>query len=159
MKHRVCGYKLHVTSAHKKALLSNLMTSLFMHERIKTTVLKAKALSQRADKMITLAKKQSLHARRLAARSIKNKDVLRKLFSDIGARYANRNGGYTRVIKLSGWRPGDGASMALIELTERKVIEEDSPKKGKKKEAKADKKAAGAKAEESKSKKKETKKA
>jgi len=137
MQHRKLGYKLQVTSSHRKAMMANMLTSLFEHERIKTTVMRAKALSREADKMITLAKRQTLHSRRLVERDIKNKTILKKLFDDIGMRYTNRNGGYTRIIKMSGYRHGDGASLALIELTERmRQDETDAPKKEKNKEEK-----------------------
>ena len=142
MRHRSRGFKLHVSSPHRRALVANLLTSLFGHERIRTTLLKAKALSQEADKMITLAKRQDLHARRQAAGVIRDKVVLKKLFDDISKRYNNRKGGYTRVLKLSGFRHGDGATLALIELTERALpkVEDTAPKQDKKETGKSEKK-------------------
>ena len=119
MRHKRKGRKLGRTSAHRKAMLSNMVTSLFQHEKIKTTEPKSKELRRTAEKLITLAKRgpDDLHARRLAARKIHSKEILQKLFNDIGPRYADRNGGYTRITKL-GARFGDGAPMAVIELVE-----------------------------------------
>jgi len=115
MRHRRKGRKLGRTTAHRDAMLSNMVTSLFEHEKIQTTVVKSKELRRTAEKLITLAKRGDLHARRLAARRVHNKVVLKKLFDNIGPRYANRSGGYTRIIKL-GNRFGDGAPMSVIEL-------------------------------------------
>jgi len=115
MRHKKKGRKLGRTSAHRKAMLSNMVTSLFEHEKIKTTEPKSKELRRTAEKLITLAKRGDLHARRLAARKVHDKEILQKLFDDIGPRYSERNGGYTRIIKL-GTRFGDGAHMAVIEL-------------------------------------------
>jgi large subunit ribosomal protein L17 len=100
-------------------MLANMVTDLFKHEKIKTTEPKSKELRRTAEKLITLAKRGSddLHARRLAAKKVHDKEILKKLFDDIGPRYANRNGGYTRIVKL-GTRFGDGAPMAIIELVE-----------------------------------------
>ena len=117
MRHKRKGRKLGRTSAHREAMLANMATALFKHERIKTTEPKSKELRRTAEKLITLAKKNSLHARRLAARKIRDKEILKKLFDDIGPRYTDRKGGYTRIIKL-GTRFGDGAHMAVIELVE-----------------------------------------
>ena len=117
MRHRRKGRKLGRTSAHRKALLSNMATALFEHEKIQTTLPKSKELRRTAEKLITLAKRNDLHSRRLAARRIRDKEVLRKLFDNIAPRYTDRPGGYTRIIKL-GTRFGDGASMAVIELVE-----------------------------------------
>lgn len=117
MRHKRKGRKLGRTSAHRKAMLANMATALFKHERIKTTEPKSKELRRTAEKLITLAKKDSLHSRRLAARKIHDKEILKKLFGDIGPRYTDRNGGYTRITKL-GTRFGDGAPMAVIELVE-----------------------------------------
>jgi large subunit ribosomal protein L17 len=98
-------------------MLDNMVISLFKHERIKTTEPKSKELRRTAEKLITLAKRGDLHARRLAAKRVRDKEILQKLFDDIGPRYTDRNGGYTRIIKL-GTRFGDGAPMATIELVE-----------------------------------------
>ena len=115
MRHRSKNRQLSRTSEHRRALLSNMATSLFKHERIVTTVEKAKELRPMAEKLITLARRGDLHARRLVERRIRDKDVSSKLFKEIGLRFAARPGGYTRIIKL-GHRVGDGAETARIEL-------------------------------------------
>ena len=111
------GYALGSNPTHQKLMLRNLAESLFEHERIKTTEAKAKALRPYAERLITKAKKGSIHHRRQVASDIENRTIAHKLFDDIGPRFADRNGGYTRVLKL-GQRNGDGARMALIELVE-----------------------------------------
>jgi large subunit ribosomal protein L17 len=118
MRHLKAGRKLNRTSAHRKALLRNMVTSLIEHEQMRTTDAKAKELRRVADKMITLAKRGSLHARRQAASYIRSRSVVAKLFSDIATRFRERPGGYTRIIKI-GPRRGDAAPMSLIELTDR----------------------------------------
>jgi len=115
MKHRVAGRKLGRTSMHRTALLRNLSTELFRHERIRTTLMKAKELRPFAERLITLSKRETLHARRLVLRDIHDKDVVSKMFDTISSRFAQRPGGYTRIVKL-GPRRGDNAEMALIEL-------------------------------------------
>jgi large subunit ribosomal protein L17 len=115
MRHRVKGKKLSRDSAQRKALLRNLVTSFLEKERIRTTLPKAKAARPIAEKMITLGKNNSLHARRLALRYIYKRDVVKKLFDDIGPRFTERPGGYTRIVKI-GPRAGDGAEMAILEL-------------------------------------------
>jgi large subunit ribosomal protein L17 len=115
MRHRVQGRKLGRTSPHRRALLRNLCTSLFEHGRITTTVQKAKEVRPLAEKLITLGKRDTLHARRRAAGFLLRAAVVQELFSTIAARYADRNGGYTRIVKL-GSRSGDGADLAVIEL-------------------------------------------
>jgi len=115
MKHRVAGRKLGRTSMHRLALLRNLSTELFRHERIRTTLMKAKELRPFAEKLITLSKRETLHARRLVLRDIHDKEVVSKMFDTISSRFAQRPGGYTRIVKL-GPRRGDNAEMALIEL-------------------------------------------
>ncbi|MDZ4672970.1 MAG: 50S ribosomal protein L17 [Gemmatimonadota bacterium] len=115
MRHRAKGRQLSRTSTHRRALLNNMATSLFEHERIVTTEAKAKELRPFAEKLITLARRGDLHARRLVERKVKNREVLSKLFAEIGPRFAGRPGGYTRILKL-GHRPGDGADQARIEL-------------------------------------------
>jgi large subunit ribosomal protein L17 len=117
MRHRKSGRKLNKTASHRKAMFSNMATSLFRHERIQTTVPKAKELRAVAEKLITLAKRGDLHARRQAARIIKDHEILQKLFSDLGPRFATRPGGYTRVLRI-GVRAGDNAPLAIIELVD-----------------------------------------
>ncbi len=117
MRHRKTGRKLGRTMAHRDALFRNLVTSLFLYEKIITTVAKAKELRKLAEEMITLAKREDLHARRQAAEVIKDEAALKKLFDDIGSRYKERSGGYTRITKLD-YRMGDGAPLAAIELVE-----------------------------------------
>ena len=117
MHHNKKGRKLNRTSEHRKALLRNMATSLFLHGRIETTTEKAKELRGFAEPLITRAKRGDLHARRLCAAAIYDENALTKLFTEIGPRYAGRPGGYTRVLHL-GHRPGDGADMAIIELVD-----------------------------------------
>ncbi|MBA7493440.1 50S ribosomal protein L17 [subsurface metagenome] len=132
MRHRVSGKKLRRNTAHRRALLRNLVTSLLERERVRTTLAKAKATRPLTEKMITLAKKDTLHTRRLALRFIFKKDIVKKLFEEIGPRFSERPGGYTRIVKI-GPRAGDGAEMAMIEL----VGSEFKKKKKKKEKAKA----------------------
>jgi large subunit ribosomal protein L17 len=161
MKHRIAGRRLDRTTEHRTAMFKNMVTSLLRHERIQTTTPKAKELKRIADKVITLAKKGSPHARRQAYRQVRDVEVLNKLFETIGPRFAKRPGGYTRIIRV-GRRVGDNAEVAVIELTERAPAEapaekgeekaEKKPKapakkaepaeKAEKKAAKAEKKAA-----------------
>ncbi len=115
MRHRKKGRNLSRSPSHRRATLRNMATSLFRHERITTTTARAKELRPYAERLITLARRGDLHARRLAARRIADREILGKLFDDIGPRYAERPGGYTRILKL-GNRQGDAADMALIEL-------------------------------------------
>jgi large subunit ribosomal protein L17 len=115
MRHRMHGRKLGRPTPHRRALLRSLCTSLFEHERITTTVQKAKEVRPLAEKMITLGKRDTLHARRQTAAFLLNAAVVQKLFATIAPRFADRQGGYTRIIKLS-HREGDGAEMAIIEL-------------------------------------------
>ena len=115
MRHRKKGRKLQRTASHRRAMLRNLATSLFRHERIETTTAKAKELRPYAERLITLARRGDLHARRLVARKIQDREVLGKLFDEISARYTERPGGYTRILKL-GNRKGDAAEISLIEL-------------------------------------------
>ena len=115
MRHRKKGRKLQRTASHRRAMLRNLATSLFRHERIETTTAKAKELRPYAERLITLARRGDLHARRLVARKIQDREVLVKLFDEISPRYAERPGGYTRILKL-GNRKGDAAEISLIEL-------------------------------------------
>ncbi len=115
------GRRLGGSSSHQKALLANLATSLFEHGRIKTTEPKARALRPYAEKLITHAKKGTLHNRREVLKKIRDKDVVHTLFAEIGPFYADRNGGYTRIIKVEA-RQGDNAPMAVIELVREKTV-------------------------------------
>jgi len=117
MRHLKQGRKLGRTTAHRKALLRNLATALMEHERIITTEAKAKELRRVADKLVTLGKRGDLHARRQALRVIRSNAVVRKLFDEVAPRFSERHGGYTRVLRL-GYRPGDAAAMAVIELVD-----------------------------------------
>jgi large subunit ribosomal protein L17 len=137
MRHQKRVKTLNRTKSHRKALLMNLANSLFHHESIKTTNPKAMELKRVAERLITLAKRKDLHSLRLAFSFLRDKNVVRKLFSDIGERYSAINGGYTRVLKI-GNRKGDNAPMALIELTQKK--EEKKAKEEKKPAKKTDKK-------------------
>lgn len=132
MRHRRAGGKLGRTTAHRDMMMRNLVTSLMLYEKIITTAAKAKELRSVADKMVTLGKRGDLAARRQAAETLMDEKALKKLFDTIGARYQERNGGYTRITKLD-YRMGDGAPLAAVEL----VGTEPAP------EAKGEKKAAG----------------
>ena len=123
MNHRKSGRKLGRNPSHRKALLRNMVTALLERERIQTTDAKAKELRGVADKMITLAKRGTLHARRQAESFVQDKDVTSKLFGELADRFRERPGGYTRVIKL-GHRAGDAAPMSIIELVDRPEAEE-----------------------------------
>jgi len=113
MRHRRAGRKLGRTTAHREMMMRNLVTSLFLYEKIITTAAKAKELRSVAEKMVRLAKREDLHARRQAAEVLNDDKALKKLFETIGARYRDRNGGYTRITKLD-YRMGDGAPLAAI---------------------------------------------
>ena len=115
MRHRISGRKLNRTSQHRNMLFRNMAQALIKHEQIVTTLPKAKELRGVVDRLITLAKRGDLHARRQAAAQIQDRDTLKKLFSDLADRYQDRPGGYTRVLKLEN-RKGDNSPMALIEL-------------------------------------------
>jgi large subunit ribosomal protein L17 len=115
MRHLVKGRKLRRTTSHRKALLRNLVTSFMEKERLKTTLAKAKEARPLAEKMITLAKKNTLHTKRQALRFLTKEKAVKKLFEEIGPRFSERPGGYTRIVKL-GPRMGDGAQMAMFEL-------------------------------------------
>ena len=121
MKKSISGYKLQRNASARKALLRGLVTSVIVEERITTTVTKAKAAAPLVDKMITLAKKGDLAARRQAASYLMTPDSVKKLFDKMGSRFGQRNGGYTRVVKL-GWRRGDGAETALLELVGSELV-------------------------------------
>jgi large subunit ribosomal protein L17 len=115
MRHRRGGYKLQRDSGARKALLRGLATSVILNDRVVTTVTKAKAVRPFVEKMITLAKRDTLHSRRQAAASLESPGAVRKLFDTLGPRFSERNGGYTRILRL-GTRPGDGAEQAMIEV-------------------------------------------
>lgn len=133
MRHRKRVKKLGRRNKHRLSMLKNLATSLFAHESITTTDVKAKEGKKFAERLITYAKEGSLAKRRLAAGYIRDKAALKKLFDDIAPRYADRNGGYTRIVKL-GNRPGDNAPLAILELVEKRVeVKEEGKEKDKKK--------------------------
>jgi len=133
MRHRIDGYKLGRLTQHRWAMFRNMLVSLFRHERITTTEAKAKAVRGLADQMITLAKRENLHARRQVLSMVPDTEVVGRLFDTIAARFADRNGGYTRIIK-AGRRPGDGAPLVLLELVDRAETPKDKDKKAEKKE-------------------------
>jgi large subunit ribosomal protein L17 len=134
MRHRHSGRKLGRTGSHRMAMLRNMVTSFLDKEKIVTTVPKAKELRPFAEKIITLGKQESLHARRRALAIIRKKSVVHKLFDTLAPRYADRHGGYTRIIRL-GYRKGDNAEMALIELVdgETELVVEEGKKSKKEK--------------------------
>ncbi len=117
MRHRKSGRKFNINSSHRKALFANMVNSLFKHELIKTTLPKAKELRSYAEPLITLSKIDGLSNRRLAFSRLRDRSVVTKLFNELGPRYKNRNGGYLRIMKC-GFRPGDDAPMAYIELVD-----------------------------------------
>jgi large subunit ribosomal protein L17 len=122
MKHRIKGRKLSRNTAHRKALLRNLTIALIEREAIQTTLPKAKELRPFVEKIITIAKNDSMSNQRLALSIIGNETIVKKLFKEIGPRVVNRNGGYTRILK-NGFRTGDSAPMAYMELVDRLVVE------------------------------------
>jgi large subunit ribosomal protein L17 len=129
MRHRVAGKKLGRSPAHRRALFRNLVTALLQHEAVKTTDAKAKELRRWADRLVTLGKQGTLHARRRAAAVVGRRSIVKKLFDEIAPRYRERNGGYTRVVKM-GIRPGDAAAVSLVELVDRPGTEvEDAGRK------------------------------
>ena len=123
MRHMKSGRKLNRNSAHRKAMFRNMASSLFEHEVIKTTVPKAKELRRVAEPLITLAKEDSVAHRRLAFDRLRNRQVVTKLFNELGPRYVNRPGGYLRILKC-GYRAGDQAPMAYVELVDRPRAED-----------------------------------
>ena len=128
MHHCKTGSKLGRTSSHKEAMLRNMVTSVIKFERIRTTDMKAKELRKVADKMITLGKKGSLHARRQALSVVRDKSLVSKLFGELTERYRNRAGGYTRIIKV-GYRFGDNAPVSILEfIPDEKKKEKSKPK-------------------------------
>jgi len=135
MRHRVAGKKLGRKTAHRIMMFRNMVTSLFDKERVRTTLDRAKAVRPIAERMITLGKRENLHARRQALAFVKDPAVVAKLFDTLAPRFAQRHGGYTRIIRL-GFRDGDGAQMAYLELigSEFKPAKKEESKKGKKAE-------------------------
>lgn len=131
MRHQKKTIKLGRTADHRRALLANQVCALIQHQRIKTTLAKAKAVRPLAERMVTLGKNGSIHARRRALAVLRQKSVVKQLFDDIAQRSAERNGGYTRIIKL-GARKSDSARMAFIEWVDAEHIAEEKPKKEKK---------------------------
>jgi large subunit ribosomal protein L17 len=115
MRHLKSGFKLGKNPAHRRAVLRNLVTNLIVNERITTTILRAKAARRLAEKMITLGKRDTLHTRRQAAAFLQTPSATKKLFADLAPRFADRPGGYTRIIRR-GWRIGDGAELAILEF-------------------------------------------
>jgi large subunit ribosomal protein L17 len=132
MRHRKATLKLSRTSSHRDAMFRNMVTSLFKHQRIRTTDVKAKELRRWADNLITLAKRNDIHARRQALSIIREKEVVHKLFAEASNKYGSKSGGYTRIIKL-GRRPGDASPISMIEL----IFSEDEKKKKTRKKAKS----------------------
>ena len=124
MRHRKSGRKLNRNSSHRKAMFRNMSASLFEHELIRTTLAKAKELRRKAEPLITLAKEDSVANRRLAFARLRDRDVVTKLFNELGPRYATRPGGYLRILKC-GFRSGDNAPMAIVELVDRPVVAEE----------------------------------
>ena len=118
MRHRNSGRKLNITSSHRIAMFANMMAALIKHEQIKTTLPKAKELRPVVEKLVTLSRRNNLHARRQALSAVRDETQVKKLFEVIGPRYAKRPGGYTRVLK-AGFRHGDNAAMAFIEFVDR----------------------------------------
>lgn len=115
MRHLVAGSKLGKQPAHRRAVLRNLVTNVIERERITTTIARARAARPLVEKLITLGKRDSLHARRQAAAFLQTKDATKKLFGEIAPRFSDRPGGYTRIVRV-GWRIGDGAELAILEL-------------------------------------------
>ncbi len=144
MRHRVAGKKLGRKTAHRVMMFRNMVTSLFDKERVRTTLDRAKAVRPIAERIITLGKRETLHARRQALAYVKDPAVVAKLFSTLAPRFAQRHGGYTRIIRL-GFRDGDGAQMAYLELigSEFKPAKKEEGKKGKKGEKSENEAAAG----------------
>jgi large subunit ribosomal protein L17 len=133
MRHRIDGYKLGRLTQHRWALFRNLLVGLFRHERIETTEARAKAVRGLADHVITLAKREHLHARRQVLSLVPDREVVGRIFDTLAARFSDRQGGYTRIIK-SRVRPGDAAPMVLLELVDRPETPTDGDKKRDKKE-------------------------
>src|ERR1700721_1910446 len=145
MRHLISGSKLGKQPAHRRAVLRNLVTNLIEKERIHTTLLRAKTARPIAERMITLGKRDSLHARRQAAAFLMTPDATKKLFSDLAPRFADRPGGYTRIVR-AGWRIGDGAELAILEFIGSELKKkEKKPKKAAAEEEPEEEEAAGGK--------------
>jgi large subunit ribosomal protein L17 len=125
MRHRKSGRQLNRNSSHRKAMFQNMAVSLLRHEAIKTTLPKAKELRRVAEPFITMAKTDSVHKRRLAFNRLRDREIVGKLFNELGPRYKDRPGGYLRILKM-GYRTGDSAPMAYVELVDRPQTEETS---------------------------------
>ncbi len=123
MRHARQGRKLNRTASHRKAMFANMAVALIKHEQIKTTLPKAMDLRRVVDRLITLGKRGGLHARRQALATLRDYDIAAKLFDQLGPRYKDRPGGYTRTVRLSGYRIGDGGSKAIFELVDNNVLE------------------------------------
>ena len=128
MRHRIAGKKLNRSSSHRTAMQRNFICSVIEHERVVTTLAKAKAMQRNVEKVITLGKEKNLHTVRRAVSRLQDKAAVAKLFDELGPRYASRNGGYTRIVRLPGYRIGDGGSKAIFELVDNKVLERELAK-------------------------------
>jgi large subunit ribosomal protein L17 len=144
MRHLISGSKLGRQPAHRRATLRNLVTNLIEKERIQTTLLRAKATRPLAERMITLGKRDSLHSRRQAAAFLMTPEATKKLFADLAPRFADRAGGYTRIIR-TGWRIGDGAELAILEFIGSELKKKEKKSKKAAEEAPAEEKQAAAK--------------
>jgi large subunit ribosomal protein L17 len=140
MRHRLHTFKIGRTGAHRKAMLANMVSSLIEHGQVKTTITKAKEARRFADKMITFGKKGDLHRRRLALSKLRDKDAVKKLFDELAPQYTERNGGYTRIIKL-GRRLGDAAEMCILQFVENDTVVKEAKKEKAPKVAKKGEKA------------------
>lgn len=123
MKHRIAGKKLGRTTTHRQAMERNLIVSVIKHERVVTTLTRAKAMRRNVERMITLGKTRNLARFRRALSALQDRDAVHKLFEVLGPRYAARKGGYTRVTRMSGYRIGDGTTRAILELVDNDVLE------------------------------------
>jgi large subunit ribosomal protein L17 len=134
MRHLKYGFKLGRNPAHRRATLRNLVTNVIERERVTTTLARAKAARPLVERVITLGKRDTLHARRQAAGFLMTPEATKKLFNDIAPRFADRSGGYTRIV-AAGWRVGDGARVAILELIGSKLKKKEKKEKGREKEA------------------------
>lgn len=133
MRHGKAGFKLKRDVSARRALLRNIVTSVIDTERIQTTIPKAKAAKALVDKIVTLGKRDTLHARRQAAAFLTTPDAVKKLFDKIGPRFSSRNGGYTRIVRL-GWRKGDGAEICMLELVGSELVKRADERRKRKEE-------------------------